>query len=452
MTSSVLRDFLLFFLESSNLQRDPQDTLTERLITLRILYSLRNIDVPRLVEQLEESGFEVGEFDAEHLVHVHEKQMLTKMDAACWAALLRCLQCDSIDSIVRDLCAHYAEEVYTRSAFMNLRTLVQEALDEADDILGILVHVFLIVFSKEYSKDAVLAYLLPSNMKHAQKQQIGLRIFAQHMAEVSPADLEHDLFVIMQYTQVKTTEDVPCLSAVRAGGAPTGIIQGALVQGEFSRFSLLKLRKNITLQAQHVGASDKGASWRPACMPLVPELWDTLSIVQQQLLILVASLQTAVCNRDELVLAVYPGHCQRTHSFQHCVISQSDHERATSVITSLLFRIALTVDPSKSEVTSNVEDFVESCFESSMGITQRKSMSSTLKTQFFVCAYLVNKVQQSVFTNVAKSFNERAFRDKESMYIPDTLNSHLRACMQKWVSERDFPLSVMLEVFKPLCL
>lgn len=452
MTSSVLREFLLFFLESSNLQRDPQDTLTERLITLRILYSLRNIDVPRLVEQMEESGFEVGEFDAEHLVHVHEKQMLTKMDAACWAVLLQCLHCDSIDSIVRDLCAHYAEEVYTRSAFMSLRTLVQETLEEADDLLGMLVHIFLIVFSKEYSKDAVLANLLPPNMKYAQKQQIGLRIFAQHMAEVSCEDLEHDLFVIMQYTEVKKNANVPCLAAVHGGGAPTGIIQGALVQGEFCRFSLLKLRENMMLQAQHAGAGEKGASWKPACVPLVAEVWDTLSIVQQQLLILVASLQTSVQNRDDLVLAVYPGHCKRTNSFQHCVVSQSDHERASAVITSLLFRIALTVDPSKSEVTSNVEDFVESCFESSMGITQRKSMSSTLKTQFFVCAYLVNKVQQSVFTHVAKSFNERAFQDKEAMYIPDTLNSHVQACMQKWVAERNFPLSVMLEVFKPLCL
>jgi hypothetical protein len=128
---SNFADALRFFLETSSLERDPDSTLGERVLMLRILYSILSIDVPMAVAHLHENGVFVGQHDAKHTLNVHHEQRLTVMDATATHELLGSINRVEWDDLVTELQAVYADAP-SRSPLLTLKRVFEEAVGAPD--------------------------------------------------------------------------------------------------------------------------------------------------------------------------------------------------------------------------------------------------------------------------------------------------------------------------------
>lgn len=443
-------DFLHFFLESSNIEREPADTLLSRLLSLRILYSIRKVDVKNVVETLEDSGVFIGKFDAEQIAHVHDRQKLTQMDPASWDVILKCVKVNSLRAITDQLQADYSDNI-SQSPFMNLRKIVEEACPNHVAVWDIFVQIFLAYHSKEVRRDELIASILQREINTSLARDLVICILGQHDEDTPATNLQHDICVVMRNVTVDADGVIKNLLCEQEPRDNMMTVRGDLVQNQQSRFSLTRLRENV-LRSENIG--DKiSKSWKPQGIPYVDDLWDTLSSAQQQIVLYITSLQNLKhIDRDKLVAVINPKHNKARASFKHCAIDQSESEQAVAVITSLLLRISLTVDPSKGMLMSLVHEFVETCFQKSLGQVQRNLMSQTLKTQIFLLGYLSKKIRKGVYFQVISAFNDRAFSKQRELALPDSMNTHVQDCMQEWVSAREFPEEFMHEIFKPLCV
>ena len=143
---SAFADALRFFLETSSLEKDPDSTLGERVLMLRILYSILSIDVPMAVTHLHENGVFVGQHDAKHTLNVHHEQRLTVMDAAATYELLGSIDRVEWDDLVTELQAVYADAP-SRSPLLTLKRAFEEAVGAPDARAVVFVQVFVYVFA-----------------------------------------------------------------------------------------------------------------------------------------------------------------------------------------------------------------------------------------------------------------------------------------------------------------
>jgi len=140
-TMSAFADALRFFLETSSLEKDPESTLGERVLMLRILYSILSIDVPIAVAHLRENGVFVGQHDAKHTLNVHHEQRLTVMDAAATYELLGSIERVEWDDLVAELQAVYADAP-SRSPLLTLKRAFEEAVGAPGARAAVFVQVF----------------------------------------------------------------------------------------------------------------------------------------------------------------------------------------------------------------------------------------------------------------------------------------------------------------------
>ena len=121
MTQAVdAQDSISFFVESSSLQRNPEETFTERAYILRILFSIRNLNIDSALNTLHNMGVFIGEYNKDHLYRLHFEQRLSLLDANQTMQLLLNIEVDSYEDIVSEMLAVYEERV-NNSPFLCLK-------------------------------------------------------------------------------------------------------------------------------------------------------------------------------------------------------------------------------------------------------------------------------------------------------------------------------------------
>ena len=126
MKYTQLNDFLKFFLESANLDREPHKSLTFRLVVLRLLYSIRDLNIDACVATLHRAGIFIGDHDSEHMLNIHRKQHLTFMDADSFTKLLMSIDIapEDVEQVQSELFEHYKDKIRS-SPFKTIELIFQ---------------------------------------------------------------------------------------------------------------------------------------------------------------------------------------------------------------------------------------------------------------------------------------------------------------------------------------
>jgi len=119
-TDSHMHELLRYFIETTSLQMHPDNTRTYRVVVLRLLYSVGNIDIEESIRRLHENGVYIGEYDAITTVG-SLFQKLTTMQIEDWIALMRYVVVEHIDRVFEEVHAAYDDAIMD-SPLWNLKS------------------------------------------------------------------------------------------------------------------------------------------------------------------------------------------------------------------------------------------------------------------------------------------------------------------------------------------
>lgn len=459
MKYTQLNDFLKFFLESANLDREPHKSLTFRLVVLRLLYSIRDLNIDACVATLHRAGIFIGDHDSEHMLNIHRKQHLTFMDADSFTKLLMSIDIapEDVEQVQSELFEHYKDKIRS-SPFKTIELIFQENFESSQFKFLDLIRVFLAIYNFECKRDEVIMNIITSTGA-AQTSDMMLRIFGQHNSYVTSDLLTTDVCIILKFMKMAAGHSIKNFGQKESFFDTNMAVRGDLIQSSVCRFNLIKLRNSLLMQASATEAPSSHSmakapsSWKPLSLPIVSEIWESLSLAQQQLIILIAALKPELVeNKDKLVSIIYAHHDENLTEFSRYIPQSNDATAISSVIFSILSRISFSVDSKNEKIIFMVNDFIETCFQNSIGQAKRNHMSSTLKVQLFICMYLTEKIQAKVYMSLIKSFNERAFQANREHHLPENISSYFKDCVQEFTQKHMFPELLVEKIFRPLCI
>mgnify|MGYP000719352279 CR=1 FL=1 len=108
--NSNLHELLRYFLETASLQVKPENTRLYRMLLLRVLYSIGNIDVQACVDMLLENGIMIGDYNKTTTL-ASLFQGLTTMRVLEWVELMRSLEVTRMDALFGTIQSVYADDI-----------------------------------------------------------------------------------------------------------------------------------------------------------------------------------------------------------------------------------------------------------------------------------------------------------------------------------------------------
>lgn len=108
--NSNLHELLGYFLETASLEVQPENTRLYRMLLLRILYSIGNIDVQSCINILLKNGIHIGSYNQTTTL-ASLFQGLTTMRVLEWVELMRSLQVVRMDSLFETIQSIYADDI-----------------------------------------------------------------------------------------------------------------------------------------------------------------------------------------------------------------------------------------------------------------------------------------------------------------------------------------------------
>ena len=407
MSAMSLKENIFFFMESCNISKKPPSTLMKRVTFLRILYSIRDIDVENVVRHMEDFGIDLGTYDVQHTKNINDRQKLTRMSDENWAVLMSSIFVDDFETLCLELQKEYHENIF-KSPFWALKTLFDDNGINKGEKAVTFVRIFLILYNKEARRDMVMKAIIKTK-KNESFEHLAMLLLGNHMCDVAREDLERDVGILMKYVDIKLPNIFFDASATPVQFKSNE--RGTEVKSS-SRISLLNLRKIVLQNKMMVVPSStesKNQTWKPVNLPIIQNTWDRLTRAQQQVIVLIASLRLdGSGNKEKLTKLIFPNYVESGDFLQY-ELSANDAMMASNVITSVLLRISFSMDHTESKLINLINRFTQECFKNTLGETQQNIMSLTLKTQIFISAYLINKVKHAVFESCMRHFNERAF-------------------------------------------
>jgi hypothetical protein len=277
-----------------------------------------------------------------------------------------------------------------------------------------------------------------------------MRVLGSQMTNARSTDIMTDVCGILKWSTFRV-ESVEALQAppphARSG---TG---GSSVAGRRGRFRLSIFRSELLQGAAGGSGKAVATTWKPSGLPMAAEVWQAVSTAQQQLILLVSSIDRAgIEDVDRAVALIYVHHNAESQFFAAYEPDPRDADRIAQNIFLVLARVRVSADAEGSGALFLANAFIDSLFSSTLGLSQQQAMSATLKVQILVTAYLTAKIRQCVFFLITKHYNERAFGARTQLYLPQTMTTHVQANAEKWVQRNKFSDGLLREVLLPLCL
>jgi hypothetical protein len=447
-------DAFKFFIESSSLQQFPTETFTQRALLLRLLFSIRDIDVNRVVQKLEDNAIFIGTYNAKHLSNIHNVQKLTTFDAENTLTLFQSFDVDDIADVVSESLSAFQDSVKS-SPLLSLRVIFEQNFGAVENAPTVFMQLFLALYNQECNRDEVILKVFQKLRPSYNIQDIVLRILGHNHANVSADSLEIDLCNLLRFVRTDTTVCSHARAATGNAWHSTATPLPVELKTRTFRLHLTTLRKAV-LQTKSGNDQAHDATvltWKPKSLPCVQETWQTLSRAQQQSIILLSCIKkNSIADVDASISRIFTHHNPESQLFAAFEPDFTENERVAEFIIALMTRFSYSVDMEKNEELLFINNFIEECFESALGVTQRAMMSTTLKLQIFVTCYLRDQVRRLVFASVVNSFNERAFASNKAKYFPNFMTTHVQTLVDRWGAKQKFPDTIVKFVLMPLCI
>lgn len=440
-------DSITFFLESCSLERQPEKTLPERVILLRILYSIQAIDTETCIDLLQERGVFVGTHDSSHMLHAHYQQKLTVMDYAATFELLSTIVAVDYANLMTLLELLYLDNS-SQSPLLTLTRVFEELIGPPQSHAIVLIQIFFSLYNWECARDRLMSNIFFKKASCGNSQDLVMRVLGSQMSNARAIDIMNDVCIALQCCTFDTEQiDVSSVSQMTKDSSDS------FISVQSGRFRISALRAKLLQNLDTSGAYSVATTWKPPALPLAAEVWNSISTAQQQLILFVTSIDPkAVKNMDDLITMIYRHHKPDSNSFRDYRPEIRDAERIAQSIFLVLLRISVSSDSNASGALFCATSFLDALFSSTLGINQLQSMSSTIKVQILLTAYLSPKIRQHTYFLITKHFNERAFGDKKHLFLPQNITTHVQEKIQRWIEENKFEKSLVSEILQPLCI
>ena len=454
MTQAVdAQDSISFFVESSSLQRNPEETFTERAYILRILFSIRNLNIDSALNTLHNMGVFIGEYNKDHLYRLHFEQRLSLLDANQTMQLLLNIEVDSYEDIVSEMLAVYEERV-NNSPFLCLKRTFEENFGSTDRVSSVVIWLFFALNNWECARDALLVKIFEKAPRIGNHQEVVMKLLGSSLHGLeTEKNLETDICIILKFLRVVTT------SSGRNFIEPRGdarISADDEVRERTSRFKLGKLRERVVMSNSSKANSDKDftGSWKPSGLPIIDSQWEPLSKAQQKCVILLSSMAPGMVeSTGDMIKILIKSHEHVDFSvFSKYQPQYSETENIAHNIISLLQRFSHVIDVDQSSSFEFVNNFIQCCFESSLGVAQLEAMSLCLKVQIYVSCHLIDRIRKPVYQGLINAFNQRAFHSDSKNQLPNFISSHVMESIDRWSQTEKFPPNLVKQILLPLCL
>lgn len=448
-----------FFVESSSLQRQPSESYIERACILRILFSIKNLDISDALSQLTGMGVFVGAFNIEHLRRVHFEQRLTLFDAAQTMDFFSTLAVDAFDDIVTEVLAAHNDEP-NRSPFLCLKRTFEENFGVMHDCEHVLIWLFFALHNWECARDELLVLIFQKLPRFGNSQDVVMKLlgfsFHSHAAEKHVAT---DACIVLRFLRFHNTPNLHSAVSLKEQPTSANPLSDTMVAQRQCRFKLSKLRERV-LNKTHTKKSATGeplGSWKPKGLPITEDVWDSYSKAHQQCIILLSSMSKSMADDVDDLINTFLAECEigshgeKREHFKKYQPQMSDTDNICQSIYYLLSRFSHVVDVDQTNSFLFVNSFTQSCFEHMLGISQLNAMSLCLKVQIFVCCHLIEPIRKQTFHALISNFNRRAFKGDTKNQLPTFISSNVDDSIAAWSQNNKFPRDLVKTVLAPLC-
>lgn len=305
---------------------------------------------------------------------------------------------------------------------------------------------FLALYNWECARDTLMTRVFQECAAFGNSRDLVMRVLGSQMTNARGTDIMTDVCAVLKWSTFRA-------EALDTLQAPVPPAPSSSVAGRRGRFRLSVFRSELLQGAAGGSGKAVATTWKPSGLPMAPEVWQAVSTAQQQLILLVSSIDRAgIEDVDRAVALIYVHHVAASQFFAAYEPDLRDADRIAQNIFLVLSRVRVSAESEGSGALFLANAFIDSLFSSTLGVGQQQAMSATLKVQILVTAYLTAAIRQRVFFLITKHYNERAFGARTQLYLPQTMTTHVQTTADKWVQRNKFSDALLQEVLLPLCL
>lgn len=451
-----LLELLRYFMETSSLAVLPENTRLYRMILLRILYSVGNIDIQECIQMLLDHGIFIGSYDAPATVS-SLFQKLTTMPVEDWIALTRYLRVESTQKVFAALDEVYKDTI-ADSPLWNLKNTFEEHSINIEEFPHMLLHVYLVIFNREIDSGNAIGALLQRDMSWAQTNDLRLRVLGQMNNSYSPGSIGSDMCVLLRFVEFGPLAQLQTHMRIQQGLRVLETEDVADVKQVLllCRPSLLLIQKKLPSQAnfEHTNAGVRMTQQDavlPCDLPLSAETWAGYSCAQQQVVLLLASIRLDCIQAKEQHVEMIVGTRGRL-SFDQYHTPKACHANVAPQICSLLLRIGDALDMQKLETCTVSKTFADFCFPGVFGNLQIQILTPVFYVQMYVLSFFESALRIQCYNDITEKFNRRLQASQQHMMLPEYIPHTLSDKMDSFSAQNQFPIFIVEQVFRPLCV
>ena len=445
MSESLIHS-LNAFKRATCMDQNPQSTLIQRMLILRTIYLIKNINISICISKLEDCGLFIGKYDAS-ATERHMIYKVSSMDIHDTIRLITSIEANTFNQIFTELRETYENEL-ERSPLWCLKKTFEENQISTTDAPNLLLHVFIVIHNRDIEKDRALHTLL-STYQNGNVMDLVLRILGSTNSNSFQEHLETDMCVVMKFSNFNLHDYICENMNTYKEGITHNEQTPQLTEGRFSL--LLAQRQMSSKNNEFYEVSDNNSNfiYYPSDVISEVEEWKKSSYAQKQLLLLILCINPSVFSGRYKTLSRI---CNITlkPEINEYIFKVERHRDVFKSIFPMLHRLGDYVDVTCTDLLFLISNFTETCYNGIFGVTQRKLMTVAFNIQMYVVAYLDQGIQIKSYKVIVEMFNRCVKNSNPELvlceYIPPLLSNQFNA----WCKKNDFSNLVFENALKPL--
>jgi hypothetical protein len=223
---------------------------------------------------------------------------------------------------------------------------------------------------------------------------------------------------------------------------------------EWSRQCRLSLRtklKSLRREHQLTAAVSPETENMPPDLPIHPVAWASKSSTEQQVTLLIISLQPQYLdNKFDFITSLFGKIVNETVNTY--VIKHTRIQGMITMTISLFHKISNNIDMSNSTLLLVINRFIEECFNGIFGQVHRTLMTLSFFAQMYVIAYVEMPMRIRFYQHTVEIFNRRLELSNKELTLSCNIPHNLEANMDFWAKNNHFSTTEFAHVFKGMCI
>jgi len=217
------------------------------------------------------------------------------------------------------------------------------------------------------------------------------------------------------------------------------------------RLSLRTTLKSLRRENQMADTVSPGNENIPPDLPIHPVAWASKSSTEQQVTLLIISLQPQyINNKFDFITSLFGNIVNQDVSTY--VIKHTRIQGMISMTISLLHKISNNIDMSNDALLLLINRFVEECFSGIFGQVHRTLMTLSFFAQMYIIAYVEMPMRLRFYQHTVEIFNRRLELGNKELTLSCNIPHNLEANMDFWAKHNHFGTTEFSLVFKGMCI